>query len=166
MSDREFWKFFAGLIGALVALTVVLIIVAQVIASHSKRSETLAMDTNTVAERIKPVGEVSVARQAPPASPVMEALISSANAAGADKGKSVYDASCAACHNVGVAGAPKLGDKAAWKDRIAQGKDKLYEHSIKGFQGKAGFMPPKGGNMTLSDADVKAAVDYMLNKSQ
>lgn len=166
MSDREFWKFFAGLIGALVALTVVLIIVAQVIVSHSKRPETVAMDTRSVAERIKPVGEVTVASKAPKASPVMETLIPSANAAGADKGKSVYDGSCAACHNVGVAGAPKLGDKAAWKDRIAQGKDKLYEHSIKGFQGKFGFMPPKGGNMALSDADVKAAVDYMVSKGQ
>jgi cytochrome c5 len=65
-----------------------------------------------------------------------------------------------------VAGAPKLGDKAAWGPRIAQGIDTLYTHSIKGFQGKAGMMPPKGGNMALSDADVKAAVDYMVAQSK
>jgi cytochrome c5 len=81
-------------------------------------------------------------------------------------GKKVYESSCAACHLPGVAGAPKTGDKAAWKDRIAQGNDKLYEHAIKGFQGKAGVMPAKGGFPNLSDADVKAAVDHMVGASK
>jgi cytochrome c5 len=81
---------------------------------------------------------------------------------GDDKGKKVYDGTCFACHATGVAGAPKFGDKALWAPRIAQGMDTLYTHSIKGFQGKAGLMPPKGGNMSLSDADMKAAVDYMV----
>jgi cytochrome c5 len=79
-----------------------------------------------------------------------------------DKGKKVYDTTCVACHAAGVAGAPKFGDKALWAPRIAQGIDKLYANSIKGFQGKTGVMPPKGGNMGLADADVKAAVDYMV----
>ncbi|MDB5728392.1 MAG: cytochrome c5 family protein, partial [Noviherbaspirillum sp.] len=78
--------------------------------------------------------------------------------ASADAGKKVYDSACVACHGAGVAGAPKVGDKAAWTARIAQGSATLYEHAIKGFQGKAGVMPPKGGS-TASDADVKAAVD-------
>ena len=77
-------------------------------------------------------------------------------------GKAVYDRACAMCHAAGVAGAPKLGDKAAWGPRIAQGNDTLYTHALKGFQGKAGVMPPKGGNMSLKDEDVKAAVDYMV----
>ncbi len=64
------------------------------------------------------------------------------------------------------AGAPKLGDKANWGPRIAQGMDKLYTNSIKGFQGKVGLMPPKGGNAALSDADVKAAVDFMVSKAK
>lgn len=76
-------------------------------------------------------------------------------------GKKVYDTSCAACHTPGVAGAPKIGDKAAWAARIQQGTDVLYEHAIKGFQGKTGFMPPRGGS-SASDAEVKAAVDYMV----
>lgn len=82
------------------------------------------------------------------------------------KGEDTYKKTCFACHDAGVAGAPKLRDKAAWGSRIAQGMDKLYTNSIKGFQGKAGMMPPKGGNMALSDADVKAAVDYMVSKSK
>jgi len=71
-------------------------------------------------------------------------------------------AACSACHTAGVAGAPKTGDKAGWAPRVAQGKDTLYKHAIGGFQGKMGVMPAKGGNTSLSDADVKAAVDYML----
>jgi cytochrome c5 len=78
----------------------------------------------------------------------------------ADAGKNVYNASCVACHGAGIAGAPKFGDKAAWAPRVKQGDAVLYEHAIKGFQGKAGMMPPKGGS-TASDDEVKAAVDYM-----
>jgi cytochrome c5 len=80
-------------------------------------------------------------------------------------GKAVFAEACAACHTAGVAGAPKLGDKANWAPRIAQGDAKLYEHAIKGFQGKAGMMPAKGGS-TKSDAEVKAAVDYMVGASK
>ena len=79
----------------------------------------------------------------------------------ADAGKKLYDAACQACHTPGIAGAPKLGDKAAWAERLKQGNNVLYEHAIKGFQGKAGFMPPKGGSSAL-DEEVKAAVDYMI----
>lgn len=77
-----------------------------------------------------------------------------------------YKAACVACHGSGAAGAPKVGDKAAWKDRIAQGNDTLYQHAIKGFQGKKGFMPAKGGRADLSDDAVKKAVDYMVAQSK
>jgi cytochrome c5 len=99
--------------------------------------------------------------------PVVAALIPAANPAGAAPaaaggGEGVYKGACVACHGAGIAGAPKLGDKAAWATRIAQGKPTLYEHAIKGYQGKAGVMPAKGGNSALADADVQAAVDYMV----
>jgi len=84
----------------------------------------------------------------------------------AKSGDKVYTEVCAVCHAAGVAGAPKLGDKAAWKARIAQGGDKMHEHAIKGFQGKAGFMPAKGGRADLSDDEVKAGVDYMVSKAK
>ena len=71
-----------------------------------------------------------------------------------------------ACHGAGVAGAPKLGDKADWGPRIAQGNDTLYQHAIQGFQGKKGVMPPKGGNTALPDDQVKAAVDYMVSQAK
>jgi cytochrome c5 len=93
---------------------------------------------------------------------VAAAAVATPAAAPAADGKKVFTMSCAACHATGVAGAPKFGDKAAWAPRIAQGVSVLYGHAIGGFQGKAGVMPAKGGNTSLPDADVKAAVDYMV----
>lgn len=99
------------------------------------------------------------------ATPTIAPAAAPAEAAGPD-GKKTYDIACAACHGAGIAGAPKFGDKAAWASRITQGINVLYDHAIKGFQGKGGVMPAKGGNTALPDADVKAAVDYMVTNSK
>lgn len=154
MSDREFLKYFAGIIGALAALTVVLIISANIIGAKPK-TQRAAVNGQQIAERIKPVGEVTLASS----NPVVNALIPAAHAA-AD-GKSVYEKSCKVCHDAGVAGAPKMGDKAAWAPRLKPGMDAVYANSLKG----KGAMPPKG-TYTGPDADVKAAVDYMVKASQ
>ena len=82
-----------------------------------------------------------------------------------DTGEKVYAQACGLCHDAGVAGAPINGDIDAWKGRIEQGRDMLYQHAIKGFQGEKGVMPAKGGQAQLSDADVEAAVDYMIQES-
>jgi cytochrome c5 len=91
-------------------------------------------------------------------------LLAAGNAAAQAKGGDVYKKTCAVCHDQGIAGAPKLGDKTAWAPRIKQGKDTLYTISIKGKPGTG--MVAKGGNASLSDADVKAAVDFMVDKSK
>jgi len=65
------------------------------------------------------------------------------------------------CHGTGIGGAPKFGNKADWSPRIAQGKETLYGHALKGFTGAKGTIPPKGANPSLADSDVRAAVDYM-----
>jgi len=88
---------------------------------------------------------------------------SAAGTTDAARGESVFKSACVVCHGPGVAGAPRLDDKADWAPRIGQGVDVLYSHAINGFQGKKGVMPPKGGNMGLSDQDVRAAVDYMVS---
>ncbi|MEH6650164.1 MAG: c-type cytochrome [Motiliproteus sp.] len=80
--------------------------------------------------------------------------------AAASSGESIYNGLCFSCHNTGLAGAPKLGDKAAWAPRIDTGLESLYGTALNG----KGAMPAKGGNPSLSDADVKATVDYMLSK--
>ena len=105
---------------------------------------------------------VAAASATPAASPGPAAAPA---AASADTGKNLYSSTCIACHGAGIAGAPKFGDKSAWAPRIAQGDTVLYEHALKGFQGKAGVMPPKGGS-SAPDADVKAAVDYMAGAAK
>ena len=88
-------------------------------------------------------------------------ILAAPGAAMADAAET-YKKACMACHATGVAESPKLGDKAAWGPRIAQGMDVLYTSVLKG----KGAMPPKGGQMQLSDDDVKAAVDYMVAQSK
>ncbi|MEW6760121.1 MAG: c-type cytochrome [Pseudomonadota bacterium] len=118
-----------------------------------------------------PAAQTTTADAAPAATPAVPAAAPAAAPAGApavasaDTGKTLYNSACVACHGAGIAGAPKVGDKAAWAARIGQGNATLYEHAIKGFQGKAGVMPPKGGS-TAPDADVKAAVDHMVLASK
>jgi cytochrome c5 len=109
------------------------------------------------AEAAVPAPEAAPA--AAPAAPAAEPVKVAIN------GEKVYGTACAACHTAGIAGAPKLGDKAAWAARIKQGSSVLYDHAIKGFQGKAGMMPAKGGS-SASDDEVKAAVDYMVTASK
>ncbi|NHZ66960.1 c-type cytochrome [Massilia genomosp. 1] len=103
------------------------------------------------------------AAPAPAAAPAAAAPAAPADAPklAADTGKTIYNASCVVCHGAGIAGAPKFGDKAAWAARIAQGAPLLYEHALKGYIGKAGAMPAKGGS-SASDDEIKAAVDFMV----
>ena len=82
--------------------------------------------------------------------------------AAAAPGKQVFDSACMACHATGVANAPKLGDQAAWAPRIKQGMDTLVQSALKG----KGAMPPKGGNASLSDADVRAAIEFMVSQAK
>lgn len=81
-------------------------------------------------------------------------------------GKGVFNKTCSLCHASGVAGAPKPGDQADWGPRIAQGNDILYKHALEGFTGAKGMMPARGGSTTLTDDEVKAAVDYMVGLSK
>ena len=125
------------------------------------------MSEAAIAKRLKPVGEVVVNPGQSPAAPAAPVKFAAAPKAGAapaaagkaGAGKSVYDSACMACHAAGVAGAPKAGDKAAWAPRLKAGMTALYASSLKGKNA----MPPKGGNTALADADVRAAVDYMVS---
>jgi cytochrome c5 len=150
LKDSEVFKMLGIVIGALLAFFVLIIILARLVSGPNTADMGVdKMVESATIDRIKPVGEVNIGT-APVAAP-----------AGAVDAKSAYTASCFACHGTGAAGAPKFGDKGAWKNRIAQGMDTLFDHAIHGFKG----MPPKGGS-SLSDDAVKAVVKYMVNGSK
>ena len=167
-------------VGAFALILGIVMLAYYAVGSHSVgKSVDNANTPEAIAQRIAPVTTIALdaskgATPAPVAAapiavaaPVVATTIPAPAAAGAvasASGESVYNKSgCVACHGTGIAGAPKAGDKAAWSPRIAQGKPTLYDHAIRGFQGKAGVMPAKGGNVALADADVKLAVDYMVS---
>jgi cytochrome c5 len=167
------------LVAAVLAFVVpVLLIIALVqIVTGGMRTESSSPDMTEelIAARIKPVGELNLATDGAADAPAASAAAAPAPAAGAQapaatkgpvaaarSGEEVYQQACAMCHTAGLAGAPRTGDKAAWQPRLAQGKPTLYEHAIKGFRA----MPAKGGNASLSDAEVKAAVDHLAAKSR
>jgi cytochrome c5 len=152
------------LLSFIVPVTLIIMFV-QLAMDGKHKPEATAASEEAVAKRLKPAGSVVVDPNAPAPVAVEVAAVAPPGAAapaaaGGDsaKGKSVYDTACMACHAAGVAGAPKAGDKAAWAPRLKTGKDALYTAALKG----KGAMPPKGGNASLSDGDVKAAVDYLI----
>ena len=100
--------------------------------------------------------ELALADAAPPAAGAAAPVV--AVVAAASAGKALYDTSCTICHAAGIGGAPKFGDLAAWAPRIKTGVDAMHASVVKG----KGAMPPKGTAMGASDADLKAAVEYML----
>ena len=124
--------------------------------------EMLMSDGPGIAARIAAVGQINTAQAQ---SSTTSTKVAAASEPAAD-GQKVYQSSCIACHGAGVAGAPMVGNAAAWVDRIAAGNDSLYANAINGLVGSSGVMPAKGGNTTLSDAEVKAAVDHMVSQSQ
>jgi len=156
----------------------IILLVQFAIGSYGARSlkNDPAMRPERVEERIAPVAQVAIdpnapavppAPEAPAAAPAPAAAVPppaapAAGAKSADAGKKTFETVCTACHGTGVLGAPKFGDKAAWAPRIAQGKDKLYQSALHGKNA----MPAKGGNAALPDADVKAAVDYMVSAAK
>lgn len=106
--------------------------------------------------RIAPVGEVCVQGD----DCGSEAAPAETASSGPRSGSEVYDSACAACHNTGAAGAPKLGDAGAWGGRVDKGLDTLVEHAINGFNA----MPAKGGCGSCSDEDIEVAVEYMVSE--
>ena len=162
-------KSYAVNVSLILGISVLLMLFIFVLVAHHRgvlsrveqqRAALLATGSSAL-ERIKIAGQAaSVETQQAPVKIVMTA---SKPVLG---GQEVYQASCIACHGAGIAGAPKLGDKGQWEKRIAKGLDTLYASSVNGVQGSAGVMPAKGGNPALSDAEVKAAVDYMVGQSK
>lgn len=158
-----------GVIALISALALLILLGSGCSDKETATPEATAPAEAPAAEAVEP--EAAPAEEAEPAAePAMEAEpaaepeaaaepAAEAVAAAAD-GEKIYKGTCLACHAAGVANAPKLGDKAAWAPRIAKGDDALLSSVTKGLNA----MPPKGGCMTCSEDDLRAAVAYMVGQ--
>ncbi len=169
-----------GSVAMVVGIVLLAFFATNVYGGGQTASEKAAMTPEKVAQRIAPAASsiavdeslkpkaVTVAATPAPAAAapvqIVAAVIPSADAApvAVTDGAGVYNGGCNACHSAGIAGAPKTGDKGLWAARIAKGKPTLYASAIKGI----GAMQAKGGNASLSDDAVKAAVDYMVAQAK
>ena len=137
------------IIVVLLAFLVPIIVIGLLSQLFTSTRHDASGDEQRVLARIKPVGTVVIAEASGPK--------------GNLTGEQVYGQVCKTCHEAGIAGAPKTGDKAAWTPRVAQGEKTMVQHAIAGFQGKTGVMPPKGGSTDLTDEEVHRAVVYLAN---
>ena len=176
MTDSQFARAFGKLIAFLVVLTIVLIALGVMIGGSiddKLKAQTEEYTQRVVASRTEPVGKLNVggvtqSMSASESETTTETVTEVTQVAAVDdnRGQEVYETACYICHNVGLTGAPKPGDAANWNPRIQKGVDKLYNNAILGYQGEFGTMPPKGGNLLLTDDDVKAAIDYLIELVQ
>ena len=135
-----------------VTIIVATVLIAIVYALTVNKGSSTAKTSSAADEadiRIQPVAKFELAKAEAPA------------ASGPRDGATIYNTVCGACHNTGAAGAPKIDDKAAWASRLASGKDAL----IKSVTNGKGAMPAKGG-ATLSDAEIKSVVEYVMAKAK
>ena len=157
-SDKHFFNSFSLVLGILIAFAIVLFVFSRMIGRDTQGQEVLLepMRLKEVQKNIAPFAHVAVAGHDNSALAVPKG-----NTVAADvptTGEQAYTKVCSACHALGINGAPKIGDHAAWGPRIAQGKEALYSHVIEG----KGAMPPRAGT-TWPDATIRMAVDYMVS---
>lgn len=149
--DKVFMNTFMAVLAALAILAFAFYFIADFVTSDDT-AEPDARAQAKIEENIQPVGQVNVGAVA---------AVTETASAEPRTGDQVYNAACLACHASGVAGAPKVGDKAAWSARAAQGIDTLLKHAINGLNA----MPPKGTCADCSDDELKAAIEYMLKET-
>ena len=165
--DQKFFDMYSVVIGALAIFALAIFVLAMKMSGVTQDVYNAGSEEYraSVEERIRPFGQVTLPGEELTAgkalhSPAEEAAPVHAALTGAQ----VFNQACNVCHGSGIGGAPTLDDSADWEPRIAQGNDALRDHAVNGFAGAVGFMPPKGGNASISDADVHAAVDFMLEE--
>jgi cytochrome c5 len=166
MADKRFAKnvsIILGIGGVLMLFSFVLVVHHRDISDRIQQNRHALLGAgSSVAERTKAIGQINAASAETQRQPAQVAAAAPAEV----NGQRIYQSACVACHGAGIAGAPKVGDTGLWAKRIAKGLDILYASAINGVQGNAGVMPAKGGNPALSNAEVKAAVDYIVAQSK
>ncbi len=163
--DRHFYDSFMLVLGILVAFAFCMYWLANGIAEANPAAaghDALA-EQQLVDQRLSPIADAQIAGDAKSQMAAPAAAASSGGGSGpAKSGKEIWQGTCSACHQSGVLGAPKIGDKAAWAPRIAKGMDTLKKHAL----GGSNNMPAHGGNPSLSDDDVVKALEYMVGQSK
>lgn len=167
-TDQKFIDLFVLVTGVLVGVSFGIFLLTRYIASQTQEVYVVQEEAyqEQVLARIAPVGKVVVEGEDVTSADRARAISEPEPVAVALSGPQVYNSACLACHGAGIGGAPATGDKAAWNARIAQGPEVLQDHVINGFQGSAGYMPPKGGRVDLSDSEILAAMDYMIDQGR
>lgn len=168
--DTHFVNTFSMVIGLLALIALCLIALARVVAAHTQETDVVEQRdfATSVASRIEPlsqeamVGQDNTAMAIKPDSPAGSGVVLPIP----KDGTQVYEQVCSACHGLGIAGAPKAGDAAAWGPRIAKGKTVLYDHALHGFSGQAGTMPAKGNRLDIPDALIEEGVDHMMSMTK
>ena len=167
-TDRIFLKHFAMLIGFLVVVAILLMFLgAHIYKDHPPEQSPKAAEA--VAARVAPVGAVYAgdtgrAAMAAAQDAAKAAAASQVAYGGTTDGKTIFGNLCHSCHETGAGGAPKISDKGAWAPRVAEGLETLIKHATEGYTGKSGVMPAKGGNPSLTDEQVKATVQWMVDQ--
>ena len=167
--DQKFFDMYSLVIGVLAAFSLAIYVTVAKISDMTQDVYVRegAEYQASILERIKPVGQVYLpGEEAASEAPTVETPPTPEPVATAMSGPQVYNEACLVCHGAGIGGAPVMGDASQWAERIAQGNDLLNQHAIQGYTGENGYMPPKGGRADLSDAEVEAAVEYMVAESQ
>jgi cytochrome c5 len=159
-SDTQFFNSFSVVLGILILFAILLFGVARVVGKETQGEDVLLdpLHVNQVRQNIVPFAREAIAGQDNSALAALSASKADAAADVPISGEQAFAKVCSACHGAGINGAPKVGDRAAWGPRVAQGKEALYTHAITGIRS----MPPRGGS-TWPDATIRMAVDYMVS---
>ena len=165
--DQNFMDVFTLVLGILVGISFAIFLLARSVGDATQQQwvQEDEMFQQQILSRIAPIGEVGLPGGVPRDEAGAAETIETAPVKETLSGPQVYNSACLACHGAGIGGAPKVGDTAAWSARIAQGNDVLTDHVINGYTGDAGYMPPKGGRVDLSDEEILAALNYMIEES-
>jgi cytochrome c5 len=149
------------LVPSVVAALAVFVLAMLIVAALDNGPAPADMSDEAVARRIAPVGRLNTGEPIPATSPEAEIAAKPVEPAARD-GEAVYNAACVACHATGAAGAPRLGDAAAWAARADKGLETLVKNAITGIRA----MPPRGTCGSCTDAELQRAVEYMLERSR
>ena len=164
--DQKIYDIYSLVIGVPAIIVLMYLGISQL---SDRSAGTSAADTPeyqaAVAERLRPFGKVYLpGEESSAGEPVVPEAEQPAPVETMMSGPQVYNDACLVCHGAGVGGAPILGNAEQWAARLEQGNDTLYRNAIEGYTGDAGYMPAKGARMDLSDDEVRAAVDYMIEE--